>query len=89
MRSNRMSPQKSCRQPPEWGSVINVNFSLGAEVHWGLTAGEATIRFRMVLGWAHEESGGRARALQFSGEGEPWAVAEEVEEKEGDVHGDR
>lgn len=42
---------------PEWGCVMNVNFSLGTEVHWGLTASEATIGFRMVLGWAHEESG--------------------------------
>lgn len=29
---------------------MNVNFSLGTEVHWGLTAREATIGFRMVLG---------------------------------------
>lgn len=55
---------------PEWGCVMNVNFSLGTEVHWGLTAREATIGFRMVLGWAHEESGGQARPLHFSREGE-------------------
>lgn len=49
---------------------MNVNFSLGPLRAY---AKEATIGFRMVLGWAHEESGGRARALRFSGEGEHWA----------------
>lgn len=62
---------------PEWGCVMNVNFSLGTEVHWGLTyskGGHDRIQNGPWLGprgvrWAGEAFAflQRGRALGWTG----------------------